>query len=112
MQLIKKIIGVVFVIFLFFSLIRNVFNYTSKTQFYQDYKNDYEKENKKNIELKTEVVKKQSVDEVEKTIRNKLNLLKDNEVAIILPIPTLTIITPTPTAAPTWKQWVNLYIKK
>lgn len=111
MQLIKKIIGVVFVIFLFSSLVKNIFNYTNKNQFYQDYKNDYEKENKKNIELKTEIVKKESVAEVEKTIRNKLNLLKENEVAIILPVPTLTIITPTPTRAPSWRQWVNLYIK-
>lgn len=111
MQLIKKTIGIIFVIFLLSSLIKNVFNYTSKTQFFQDYKNDYEKENKKNIELKTEIVKKQSVAEVEKTIRNKLNLLKENEVAIILPVPTLTIITPTPTPAPSWRQWINLYIK-
>jgi len=111
MRLFKKIIGVAFIIFLFFSLIRNIFNYTDKNQFFQDYKNDYEKENKTNIELKTEIVKKQSVTEVEKTIRNDLNLLKDNEVAIILPIPTLTIITPTPTLPPVWKQWVNLYIK-
>jgi|SRR3989339_341005 len=111
MQLIKKIIGVIFVIFLFSSLIKNVFNYTSKNQFYQDYKNDYEKENKKNIELKTEIVKKQSVAEVEKTIRNKLNLLKENEVAIILPVPTLTIITPTPTPVPNYLQWWNLYFK-
>lgn len=111
MQIIKKIIGIVFVIFLFSSLVKNIFNYTSKTQFYQDYKSDYEKENKKNIELKTEIVKKQSVSEVEKTIRNKLNLLKENEVAVILPEPTLTIITPTPTAASSWKQWINLYLK-
>ena len=111
MQLIKKIIGVIFVIFLFSSLVKNIFNYTSKNQFYQDYKNDYEKENKKNIELKTEVVKKQSVAEVEKTIRNKLNLLKENEVAIILPQPTISITIPTLTPAPSWKQWINLYIK-
>jgi sortase (surface protein transpeptidase) len=111
MQLIKKIIGGIFVIFLLSSLVRNIFNYTSKNQFFQDYKNDYEKENKKNIELKTEIVKKQSVSEIEKTIRNKLNLLKENEVAVILPVPTLTIITPTPTSAPIWKQWVNLYTK-
>ncbi len=111
MQLIKKIIGVIFVIFLFFSLVKNIFNYTSKNQFYQDYKNDYEKENKKNIELKTEIVKKESVAEVEKTIRNKLNLLKENEVAIILPVPTLTIITPTPTPAPNYIQWWWVFFK-
>lgn len=112
MQLIKKIIGIVFVVFLFSSLIKNIFNYTSKNQFYQDYKNDYEKENKKNIELKTEIVKKQSVSEVEKTIRNKLNLLKENEVAVIMPEPTLTIITPTPTFAPNYIQWWELYFEK
>ena len=111
MQLIRKIIGIIFIIFLLSSLIRNVFNYTSKNQFYQDYKNDYEKENKKNIELKTEIVKKQSVSEVEKTIRNELNLLKENEVAIIFPQPTIKLIVPTPTAAPSWRQWINLYIK-
>lgn len=111
MQLAKKIIGIIFFVFLFSSLVKNIFNYTSKNQFFLDYKNDYEKENKKNIELKTEIIKKESVTEVEKTIRNELNLLKENEVAIIMPVPTLTIITPTPTLAPSWRQWVNLYIK-
>lgn len=111
MQLIKKTIGIIFLIFLFSSLVKNIFNYTNKNQFYQDYKNDYEKENKKNIELKTEIAKKQSVSEVEKTIRNKLNLLKENEVAIILPVPTLTIITPTPTPAPNYIQWWWIFFK-
>lgn len=111
MQLFKKIIGIVFVIFLLSSLVRNIFNYTSKNQFFQDYKNDYEKENKKNIELKTEIVKKQSVSEVEKTIRNDLNMVKENEVAIILPVPTLTIITPTPTPAPNYIQWWRVFFK-
>jgi len=111
MKLIRKIGFVFLLLFLFSSLLRNILDYKNKYQFYLDYKNDYEKEKKRNIELKTEVVKKKSLTEVEKTIRDKLNLLQPNEIAIILPTPSPSLISVTPTPAPNWQQWWQLFFK-
>ena len=87
MAFIKKALFILLLIFLFSSLIPSVLNYKNKISFYRQMKKDLQDEEKKQIELRTEIVKKKSVDEVEKTIRNKLNLLKENEVAIIIPSP-------------------------
>ena len=65
-----------------------------------------------NIELKTEVVRKKSQEEIEKTIRNDLNLLKNNEVALILPSPTKIPSSISPTPLPNWRQWWQLFFKK
>ena len=83
--------------------------YRNKVAFYQNYLNDYEKEKRRNVELKTELLKKSDPNEIEKTIRNKLNLLKPDEVAIILkqPSPTPVIITPTP--LPNYLQWWEVF---
>lgn len=111
MKLIKNIVFLFLLIFLFSSLLRNLFGYKSKLQFYQQFKQNFDREKKRNIELKTEVVRKKSQEEIEKTIRNNLNLLKDNEVALIIPMPTKVPISITPTPAPNWRQWWELYFK-
>ncbi len=82
MAVIKKLFFVLLIIFLFSSLIPNVFNYRNKLSFYLQTKKELETEKKRSIELKTEIVKKKSSDEVEKTIRNKLNLLKERPLLI------------------------------
>lgn len=112
MKLIKNVIFLFLLIFLFSSLLRNLFNYKSKLQFYQQYKQNFDKEKKRNIELKTEIVRKKSQEEIEKTIRNNLNLLKDNEVALILPFPTKTPVSITPAPLPNWRQWWELFFKR
>ena len=109
MKKLKNVLMIFFIVLLLFSLVKSILNYKDKFQFYQDYKNDYDKEVKRNIELKTQVVKNVSSSEIEKTIRNKLNLLKPNEVAIILPSPSPTPILLTPTPVPIWRQWFNLF---
>ncbi|TRZ52081.1 hypothetical protein D4R99_03390 [bacterium] len=111
MKLIKNTILLLLVIFLFSSLLKNLFSYKGKLQFFQQFKQDYDKEAKRNIELKTQVVQKKSQEEVEKTIRNDLNLLKDNEVALIIPSPTKAPSLITPTPLPNWQQWWKLYFK-
>jgi cell division protein FtsB len=112
MKLIKNIIFLFLLIFLFSSLLKNLFSYKSKLDFYQQFKQNFNKEKKRNIELKTEVVRKKSQEEIEKTIRNDLNLLKDNEIALIIPSPTKmpSLISPTP--LPNWRQWWELFFKK
>ncbi|MFZ6035361.1 MAG: FtsB family cell division protein [Patescibacteria group bacterium] len=111
MKAVKNILAVFLIGFLLFSLLKNIFNYRDKMQFFDDYRKDYEAEKKKNIELKTEIVKKKSTTEVEKTIRNDLNLLKENEIAIILPSPTPSPKAPNPASIPSWRQWLDLFIK-
>ena len=90
-------------------MIRNLVNYREKLKFYDTYKVEYDKEYKKNLALKTEYLKKTDQYEIEKTIRNKLNLVKENEVSIILPVitPQPAVVSPTP--LPNWQQWKNLF---
>jgi hypothetical protein len=111
MKTVKNTLAVFFIAFLLFSLLKNIFNYKDKMKFFEDYRHDFEAEKKKNIELKTEIVKKKSVTEVEKTIRNDLNLLKENEIALILPSPTPSPQRISPTPAPSWQQWLDLFVK-
>ncbi len=111
MVLVKKIIIGLLLLFLFSSLTKNIFNYQKRLQFHEDYKQEYEKEQKRNITLKTEVLKKSDPNEVEKTIRNKLNLAQSNETVIILPQPTPTPLVITPTPLPNWQQWWKTFFK-
>ncbi len=111
MKNLRNIVLVGLLIFLFFSLIKNLFDYQSKLSFYQSYKDNYEAEKKENIELKTQIVKKNSVNEVEKTIRNDLNLLRPNEVAIIIPSPTPEPNLLTPTPEPPYLKWWRLFFR-
>ena len=59
--------------------------------------------------LKTQLVKKSDTNEIEKTIRNKLNMLKQDEVAIILRQPTPTPLLITPTPLPNYLQWWQVF---
>ena len=111
MKSVRIVIFSLFVLFLFSSLVKNIFDYRSKLKFYQEYKEEYIKEKKNNITLKTQVLKKSDPKEVEKTIRNKLNLLQPNEVAIIVPFPTPTPSTAPPQPLPNWKQWWKVYFR-
>ncbi len=111
MRLLRKIVFFLLMVFFFSSLTKNLLDYQKKLAFYQDYKLDYEKEKKQNIVYKTELLKQSDTNEIEKTIRNKLNLLKPNEVAIIMrqPSPTPEIVTPTP--LPNYLQWWQVFVR-
>ncbi|GAB4218673.1 MAG: hypothetical protein Fur009_0690 [Candidatus Microgenomates bacterium] len=97
-------------IFLFISsLISNIFRYQDKINFYKQIKNEYNQELKKQIELKTKIAKQKSVIEVEKKIRNDLNLTKENEAIVIIPSPSFF---PTPTPTPilkNWQKWIKVF---
>ena len=109
MKLVRKIVFFLLLLFFFSSLTKNLFDYRRRLSFYEEYKRDFEKEEKRNIELKTEVLKKSDPNEIEKTIRNKLNLLKPDEVAIILKQPSPTPIVITPTPLPNYLQWWKVF---
>jgi cell division protein FtsB len=109
MRIIKKLLFLLFFFFFFYSLTKSLFDYQKKLDFYQSYKKEYEKEKKRNITLKTEILKNADQYQIEKTIRNNLNYLRPEEVAVIVPKPSPTppqiILTP----VPPWRQWTNLF---
>ncbi|OGK30998.1 hypothetical protein A3F29_02505 [Candidatus Roizmanbacteria bacterium RIFCSPHIGHO2_12_FULL_33_9] len=88
---IKRIFLIVILVFLFFSLTKNLFDYRKTISFYQSFKEEYEKEKKRKITLETNILKSKDPYEVEKILRNKLNLLKEGEIAIIIPKATPTL---------------------
>ena len=109
MILFKRILITLIVLFFISSLTKNIFDYRNKIQFYESYKKEYEDIKKKNLSLKTQILKQSDPYEVEKTIRNELNLLKENEVDVIVPMPTPTVVIPTPTLLPNWQQWYKTF---
>lgn len=62
--------------------------------------------------LKAELIKTNDLYYIEKTIRDKMNLLKQNEIALMLPqqTPTPTHLTPTP--KPNYIQWYDTVLQK
>ncbi len=112
MSIFKKIIFIIFFFILLSYLIPNIINYYKKLDFYYSIKKTLEKEEKKQIKLETEIIKKTNQEELEKIIRNQLNMAKDNEVIVLLPSPNITI-SPTPTPElKNWQKWLNIFLKK
>lgn len=111
MKIIKRFVFLFIAIFILHSLIKNIISFQEKYQFYLSIKDQYEKLKKKNIELKTQLLRKKDPAEIEKKAREKLNLGLKNEMVVILPpiSPTPLFITPTP--KPIWQQWLEIYIK-
>ncbi len=107
--MIKKILLIFVALILINSLIKSFYSFQEKYQFYLNFKNEYEKLKKRNIELKTDLLRKNDSLEIEKKARDKLNLGRKDETVVILsyPTPIPTIITPSP--KPNWQQWVDLY---
>jgi len=112
MKILKRFVYIIIVIFLFYSLTRNFSNYIKNVKYYNKNKEDYQKAQKNNIALQTQLRKQQAPGEIEKTIRNQLNLLKPNEVSLIISLPTPTPIVPTPTPVPNYLQWWKLFFQK
>jgi len=109
MARLKRIFLFLLAIFFISSLTKTIFEYRRNLQFYNNFKEEYVKEKRRNTELRTHLVKTQDITEFEKIARNKLNLHKQDEYILILPQPTPTIITPTPTIVPNYIQWVRVF---
>lgn len=103
---IKRVFLIVILIFIFFSLTKSLFDFRKTISFYQGFKNDYETEKKRNITLQTNILKSKDPYEVEKILRNKLNLLQEEEIAIIVPEPTTQPIQ-TKEEIPVYIQWIE-----
>lgn len=111
MTIAKHIIIGFLVIFFSFSLTKNLFEYRRNLEFYESYKEEYKKVKEQNNKLQAKLVKMNDFYEMEKKIRNNLNLLKWSETAVIIPkpSPTPTVITPTP--QPNYEQWVDTFLE-
>ena len=112
MRLLKNLFLIFLVIFLSSSLVRNIIDYQKKKDFFEKFKTQIEKEEKKQLTLKTEILKKTDAYELEKTFRNKLNLAKPDETVVILPLPTPTTKPITPTPLPNWQQWWQVFFRQ
>ena len=112
MGLVKNVFFLFVLFFLIFSLVKNVFEYQKNIQFYNNYKSALEGEQKKNITLKTQKMQQTSAYEVEKTIRNKLGLLRPGEVSIIIPPLSPSPLPPTPLPIPVYKQWWSVFFSQ
>ncbi len=110
----RTIQGTIFLLialFLGLSLTRNIFSYKDKIGFYNEIKADHDKEKALNKKLKSDLKKSSDYYFVERQIRDKLNLIKEDEIAIIIPE-----ITPSPTPTPIiekepYQEWFELYRK-
>ncbi len=109
MNALKNLFIILGVSLIFFSLIKNIFDYQKKLLFFQEFKNQAKKEQDKNRTLKTEILKSGDINNIEKTIRDKLNLSKKGEEVIILVRPTPTPVVVIPTPAPVWRQWWSVF---
>lgn len=89
---------------------KNFFDFQKNMAFYRDYKTKYDLVKSKNIKLKTAIINKNSPFEIEKAIRNKLNLGRPNEAVAIIPSPGIAKQTPTPSPVPIPLQWLRAFV--
>lgn len=107
----RKVAFLVVLLFLIISLFRNVFDYARNLSFYDQTKTNFDKAVMKNKELRIHKQEDSSPFEIEKNLRNKQNLLRKNEVIVIIPSPSPF---PTPLIRPTefpYRQWMRLFFQ-
>lgn len=109
-MMLKKGLLFIFATFLFFSLVKNLFDYKKSVSFYEGFKSAYEKERKNNISLKTRALKNSDPYEIEKILRDKLNLSRPDEISLLLPEPTPAPKAITPTPQPIPLQWWDVFL--
>lgn len=111
MQRTKQVILFILAVFFLSALSKNIFEYRKNLAFYNQNRDEFEKEKKKNIELKTLLVKTNDIHEFEKAVRNKLNLHKSDEYILVIPKPTSTPITTPPITVPNPIKWLHIFLK-
>lgn len=105
------------IVILAFSAVRNVGKVAKIRSEIQKEKDKVAKIDKENKELETQVAKTQGEDFIEKELRDKLGLVKQGEVIVVLPDPEIvrklaprTPDEPQTLPDPNWKKWLKLFI--
>ncbi len=111
MNIFSKILLLAVILFFVWLLTRNIFEVQKNYRFYNSLQQEYEDTKQQHTKLKTGLLIASDSAELEKTIRNRLNLAKDGEYVVILPSPTPAQIIPTPTMAPIYQQWWSRYFR-
>ncbi len=96
-------------LFLLISLIHNVMDYQNSIGFYALTKKNLDKAIEQNKELKIKKLVNSSSFEIEKNLRDKQNLSRENEVVIIVPQPSpspVPLVTP---PVPVFQQWLQVF---
>ena len=107
----KTSIIIILTVILLISLIKNVVDYQQKLSLFSQSDREYQKLANESKSLKSELKKNSDPSYTEEKIRNQLNLLKRNEVAVIVPTIKLTPTpTPTPIKSPS-QQWIELFLR-
>jgi len=107
----RKIAFLIVLFFLVVSLIRNGFDYQRNISFYDQTKANFTKATTNNKELKLRKQASSSPFEVEKNLRNKQNLLRKDEIMVIIPSPSPI---PLPVVRPSeypYRQWIRLFFQ-
>ncbi len=102
----KKVLFLFVFFFLLISLIHNAMNYQNSVEFYKLTKSNLNKAIANNKELTIKKLVNSSSFEIEKNLRDKQNLSRENEVIVIVPQPSPT---PTPVISPPvpiYQQWI------
>lgn len=107
----RKAVFLIVLFFLVVSLIRNVADYQHNLSFYEQTKENFEKAYKKNKELRVSKQSGLSPFEIEKSLRNKQNLLRKDEIIVIVPSPSPALA---PSIRPTEypiRQWIRVFFQ-
>lgn len=101
-----KSISFVVGIFLIYALSKNIVDYQKKITFFEKYKQELATEQEKNKQLKSGIAASKDYYSVEANIRQKLDLFKPDEIAVIIPRPTPSPHpTPQPQRPPSQLWW-------
>jgi hypothetical protein len=107
----RKIAFLIVFLFLVISLVRNIFDYQKNISFYDQTRLNFEKATIENKELKLHKQSSSSPFEMEKNLRNKQNLLRKNEIIVIIPSPSPSpVLIPRPLEPP-YRQWIRLFFR-
>lgn len=94
------------------NIIHSWANLSQRGEIIKQTQENLEKAKEDNEDFKRQLAKVESQEFIEKEIRNRLNLVKEGEVIIILPsISPISSPTPTPVdTSANWQKWVKIFL--
>lgn len=108
---------IIFVVFILFGLSRQIIDALQSSKRLDNAINDLGLLQEENRRLKTELQEVESVDFIEKQLRDKLNMAKPDETVVIVERKAVEKILsaqreePKTPALPNWQGWLRLFIR-